>query len=208
MAPHSSTFAWRIPWMEEPDRLQSMGSIRVRHDGATSLYFSLSCTGKGNGNPLQCSCLENPRDGGAWWAAVYGVAQSQTRLKRLSSSSSRLSLLQGSFPTQGSNPGLPHDQWILYQLSHKGSPLPTALQSVCNLSSSARDGNHTTPCTGSKEPTTGLPGEVPKILSSKAKQRPLLHPPQGYPRASAYATSHRGFLILPSPQVVLLLPVH
>ena len=49
--------------------------------------FSLSCTGEGNGNPLQCSCLENPRDGGAWWAAVYGVAQSQTRLKRLSSSS-------------------------------------------------------------------------------------------------------------------------
>ena len=51
-------------------------------------HSSLSCIGEGNGNPLQCSCLENPRDGGAWWAAVYGVAQSQTRLKRLSSSSS------------------------------------------------------------------------------------------------------------------------
>ena len=51
-------------------------------------HFSLSCTGEGNGNPLQCSCLENPRDGGAWWAAVYGVEQSRTRLKRLSSSSS------------------------------------------------------------------------------------------------------------------------
>ena len=51
-------------------------------------HFSLSCIGEGNGNPLQCSCLENPRDGGAWWAAVYGVTQSQTRLKRLSSSSS------------------------------------------------------------------------------------------------------------------------
>ena len=51
-------------------------------------HFSLACIGKGNGNPLQCSCLENPRDGGAWWAAVYGVTQSQTRLKRLSSSSS------------------------------------------------------------------------------------------------------------------------
>ena len=49
-------------------------------------HFSLSCIGEGNGNPLQCSCLENPRDEGAWWAAVYGVAQSQTRLKRLSSS--------------------------------------------------------------------------------------------------------------------------
>ena len=52
--------------------------------------FSLSCTGEGNGNPLQCSCLENPRDRGAWRASAYGVAQSRTRLKRLSSSSSRL----------------------------------------------------------------------------------------------------------------------
>ena len=51
-------------------------------------HFSLACIGEGNGNPLQCSCLENPRDGGSWWAAIYGVAQSQTRLKRLSSSSS------------------------------------------------------------------------------------------------------------------------
>ena len=67
----------------EPGRLQSMGSLRVGHDGATSL--SLSCIGEGNGNPLQCSCLENPRDRGAWSAAVYGVAQSWTRLKRLSS---------------------------------------------------------------------------------------------------------------------------
>ena len=50
-------------------------------------HFSLSCTGEGNGNPLQCSCLENPRDGGAWWAAIYGVTQSRTQLKRLSSSS-------------------------------------------------------------------------------------------------------------------------
>ena len=54
--------------------------------------FSLSCIGEGNGNPLQCSCLENPRDGGAWWAAVSGVAQSRTGLKRLSSSSSSSSL--------------------------------------------------------------------------------------------------------------------
>ena len=51
-------------------------------------HFSLSCLGEGNGNPLQCSCLENPRNGGACWAAIYGVAQSRTRLKRLSSSSS------------------------------------------------------------------------------------------------------------------------
>ena len=51
-------------------------------------HFSLSCIGEGNGNPLQCSCLENPRDGGAWWAAIYGVTQSRTRQKWLSSSSS------------------------------------------------------------------------------------------------------------------------
>ena len=131
MAPHSSTLAWKIPWTEEPGRLQSMGLHRVGHDWATSL--SLSCIGEGNGNPLQCSCLENPRDGEAWWAAVYGVVQSQTWLKQLSSSSSMLSrfsrvdpmdctppgssvlpigkdtgmgchaFLQGFFPTQGSN---------------------------------------------------------------------------------------------------------
>ena len=88
MAPHSSTLAWKIPWTEEPGRLQSMGLLRVGHDWATS--FSLSCTGEGNGNPLQCSCLENPRDSGVWWAAVYGVTQSRTWLKWLSSSSSRL----------------------------------------------------------------------------------------------------------------------
>ena len=140
MATHSSTLAWQIPWMEEPGRLQSMGSLRVGHDWTTSLslftfmhwrrkwhptpvlltgkshgwrslvgcspwgweesdttewlhfHFSLSCLGEGNGNSLQCSCLENPRDGGPWWAAVYGVTQSQTRLKRLSSSSSSSSL--------------------------------------------------------------------------------------------------------------------
>ena len=86
MATHSSTLAWKIPWTEETGRLQSMGLLIVGHDWATSL--SLSYIGEGNGNPLQCSCLENPRDGGAWWAAVYEVAQSRTRLKRLSSSSS------------------------------------------------------------------------------------------------------------------------
>ena len=85
MAPHSSTLAWKIPWTEGPGGLQSMRSLGVGHDWATSL--SLSCVGEGNGNPLQHSCLENPRDGGAWWAAIYGVTQSRTRLKRLSSSS-------------------------------------------------------------------------------------------------------------------------
>ena len=88
MAPHSSTLAWKIPWTEEPGRLQSMGSLRVDMTEQLHFHFSLACIGEGNGNPLQCSCLEDPRDGGAWWATVCGVAQSQTRLKRLSSSSS------------------------------------------------------------------------------------------------------------------------
>ena len=78
MAPHSSTLAWKIPWTEKPGRLQSMGSLRVGHNSVTSLLLFTSCIGEGNGNPLQCSCLENPRDGGAWWAAISGAAQSRT----------------------------------------------------------------------------------------------------------------------------------
>ena len=88
MAPHSSTLAWKIPWTEEPGRLQSMGLLTVRHDWVIHFHFSLPCIREGNGNPLQCSCLENPGDGGAWWAAVHGVAQSRTRLKRLGGGSS------------------------------------------------------------------------------------------------------------------------
>ena len=89
LAPHSSTLAWKIPWTEEPGRLQSMGSLESDTTEQLHFHFSLSCIGEGNGNPLQCSCLENPRDSGAWWAAVYEVAQSWTRLKQLSSSSSK-----------------------------------------------------------------------------------------------------------------------
>jgi len=75
MATHSSTLAWKIPWTEEPGRLQSVGS-RKESDTTEQLHFHflLSCIGEGNGNPLQYSCLVNPRDGGAWWAAIYGVA--------------------------------------------------------------------------------------------------------------------------------------
>ena len=99
MTPHSSTLAWKIPGAEEPGRLQSMGSLRVGHDWVTSL--SLSRIGERNGNPLQCSCLENPRDRGAWWAAVYGATQSWTRLKWLSSrlSNSLSFAFQNSFRT-------------------------------------------------------------------------------------------------------------
>ena len=83
MAPHSSTLAWKIPWTEEPGGLWSMGRKESDTTERLHFHFSLSCIGEGNGNPLQCSCLENPRDGGAWWAAISGVAQSRTRLKRL-----------------------------------------------------------------------------------------------------------------------------
>ena len=90
MATHSSTLAWRIPWTEEPGGLQSMGFEESDTTGRLHFHFSLSCIGEGNGYPLQCSCLENPRDGAASWAAISGVTQSWTRLKRLSSSSSTL----------------------------------------------------------------------------------------------------------------------
>ena len=103
----SSAFFWRRQWHPTPVLLPGKSSIpgwrslvgyspwgRTDSDTTERLHFhfSLSCTGEGNGNPLQCSCLENPRDGGAWWAAVYGVAQSRTRLKRLNSSSSSSSV--------------------------------------------------------------------------------------------------------------------
>ena len=81
MAPNSSTLAWRVPWAEEPVGCSPWGLEESNKTEQLHFHFSLSCIGEGNGNPLQCSCLENPRDGGAWWAAIYGVAESQTRLK-------------------------------------------------------------------------------------------------------------------------------
>ena len=105
MAPHSSTLAWKIPWTEEPGGLQSMGLLRFGQTERLHFHFSVSCIGEGNGNPLQCSCLETLREGGAWWAAVYGVAQSRTRLKQLSSSSS--SVITTSFLFQS------HDSFML-----------------------------------------------------------------------------------------------
>ena len=79
MAPHSSTLAWKIPW-RSPVGCSPWGDTELDTTERLHFHFSLSCIGEGNGNPLQCSCLENPRDGEAWWAAVYGVAQSRTRL--------------------------------------------------------------------------------------------------------------------------------
>ena len=66
-------------------------TVKQIYSSFNTFHFSLSRIGEGNGNPLQCSCLENPRDGGAWWAAVYGVTQSWTRLKQLSSNTYNLS---------------------------------------------------------------------------------------------------------------------
>ena len=100
---------WRRQWQPTPVLLPGKSHRRRnlvgcspwgREESDTTeqlpFHFSLSCIGEGNGNPPQCSCLENPRDSGAWWAAVYGVAQSQTRLKELSSSSSRAQQMLGS----------------------------------------------------------------------------------------------------------------
>ena len=94
MTPHSSTLAWKIPWMEESGTSSPWGHWGSDMTERLHFHFSLSCIGEGNGNTLQYSCLENPRYGVAWWAAVYGVTQSQTRLKRLSSSSSSSSMSQ------------------------------------------------------------------------------------------------------------------
>ena len=76
----SSTLAWKIPWIEEPGGLQSMGLEESDTTERLHFHFSLFCIGEGNGNPLQCSCLENPRDGGAWWLPSMG-SHSRTRLK-------------------------------------------------------------------------------------------------------------------------------
>ena len=84
MAPHSSTLAWRIHGRRSLVGCSPWGHEELDTTERLHFHFSLSCIGEGNGNPLQGSCLENPRDRGAWWAAIYGVAQSRTGLKRLS----------------------------------------------------------------------------------------------------------------------------
>ena len=93
MAPHSSTLAWKIPWTEELGGLQSKGSVRVGHDWATSLPLFIFIHWRRKWQPTQYSWPGESQGRGAWWAAVYAVTQSQTRLKRLSSSSSSLSLI-------------------------------------------------------------------------------------------------------------------
>ena len=88
MAPHSSTLAWKIPWTEEPGRLQSMGSRRVGHDRATSLSLFTFLHWRRKWQPTPVLAWRIPGTGGAWWAAVYGVTQSWIQLKWLGSSSS------------------------------------------------------------------------------------------------------------------------
>ena len=108
--------SWRRQWHPTPvllpGKFHGQRSLvgcslwgREESDRTEQLHFlfSLSCIGEGNGNPLQCSCLENPRDGGAWWAAVYGVAQSRTRLKRLSSKSLLAPLYLSNIPSHSAS---------------------------------------------------------------------------------------------------------
>ena len=119
MAPHSSTLAWKNPWMEKPGRLQSMGSLRVGHDWATSLslFTFMHWRRKWQPTPV-CSCLENPRDGGAWWAAIYGVTQSQRRLKRLSSPREPRIVLNPSNSWSGLHMLFLKSPWTLEKLEH------------------------------------------------------------------------------------------
>ena len=103
---HLTLVTWRRQWHPTPVLLPGKSHGRRSLKGCSSwgrwgsdtterllFHFSLSCIGEGNGNPLHCSCLENPRDGRAWWATVYGVAQSRTWLKRLSSSTSTTNII-------------------------------------------------------------------------------------------------------------------
>ena len=89
MATHSSTLAWKIPWTEGPGGLQSMGLLGVGHDRATSLSLFTFMHWRRKWQPTPAFLPGESQGWGAWWAAVYGVAQSRTRLKRLSSSSSQ-----------------------------------------------------------------------------------------------------------------------
>ena len=95
MAPQSRTLAWKIPWTEEPGRLQSMGSRRVRHDRATSISLFTFIHWRRKWQRTPVFLPGESQEGGAGWAAVYGVAQSRTRLKRLSSSSSKVTFVLG-----------------------------------------------------------------------------------------------------------------
>ena len=125
---HPSTLAWKIHGQRSLVGCSPWG--HEESDSTEWLHFhvSFSCIEEGNGNPLQCSCLENPRDGGAWWAAVSGVAQSQTQLKRLSSSSQEDSTCHGAIKL------MCHNSWactlepVHATTTEAGEPRACALQ--------------------------------------------------------------------------------
>ena len=134
MAPHPSTLVWKIPWTEEPGRLQSMGSLRVRHDWVSSLSLFTFMHGRRKWQPTPVFLPGESQGWGAWWAAVYGVAQSQTWLKWLSSSSSSGSDGKestcnagdmGSTLGLGRSPGGGHDnplQYLAWRIPGTGEP--------------------------------------------------------------------------------------
>ena len=126
MAPHSSTLAWKILWSEEPGRCSPWGRDEWDTTEWLHFHFSLLCFGEGKSSPLQCSCLENPRD---------GVAQSRTRLKRLSSSSSISSLGSSDGKASAYNAGDPSDPFLrlllFLLLLLPGPPQPQDFLSTC-----------------------------------------------------------------------------
>ena len=113
MATHSSILAWKIPWTEEPGGLHSMGSRRVGHDWVTSLWLFTFMHWRRKWQPAPVFLPGESQDSRAWWAAVYGAAQSWTRLKRLSSSNRKPSTWSGSLLLL----------WLLYTESHSCSNL-------------------------------------------------------------------------------------
>ena len=130
MAPHSSTLAWKIPWTEEPGGLQSMGSLRFGHDWATSLplFTFIHWRRKWQRTPVFLPGESQGR-GGAWWAAVYGVAQSQTRLKQLSSSSSTAWILmnQSRYSNQSEKMSFVNNQHRIYRNQLRFNSMPRFL---------------------------------------------------------------------------------
>src|SRR5574337_676313 len=117
MAPHSSTLAWKIPWTEEPGGLRSRGSLGVRHDWATSLSLFTFMHWRRKWQPTPVFLPGESQGRGAWWAAIYGVAQSRTRLKRLSSN------LHWVFPVSQLVKNLPIMQETLVQFLGQEDPL-------------------------------------------------------------------------------------
>ena len=128
MAPHSSTLAWKIPWMEEPGGLQSMGSLRVRDVWATSFSLFTFMHWRKKLQPTPVFLPGESKGRGAWWAAVYGVTQSQTRLKWLSSSSSRFgySVVTGTSKLICLLWALEHWLWLLFG-SHRFKVFPQTI---------------------------------------------------------------------------------